>query len=104
MAIKLYKTINPGTLSTVVKGTRIVFSGMMHMPGMYSTDNTALQQAIEADPDYGKAFMLAFSSGEPEAAVTPHPVEAPKPEAEKPKPAGRPKVAKSSGQQEQPAV
>jgi hypothetical protein len=110
MVMKVYKLTKPGNLSTIIKDVRISFDGMMHTPGTYSTSNEELQKAIEGSPNYGKVFMLAFSSGEPEPAVTPPPVETPEPEtepepaAEKPKPVGRPKGAKSSGQQEQPAV
>jgi hypothetical protein len=64
MAVKVYKTINPGNLSTVVKGVRISFkAGAMHLPGVYSTDNAELQKAIEAEPQYGQVFKLAFSGG-----------------------------------------
>jgi hypothetical protein len=101
MAVKVYKTIQPGNISTVVKGVRILFSGMLHMPGMYSTGNAELQKAIESSPQYGKSFVLAYSSGsEPEAV--PKTEVAPKAETEvmpeeapKPKPAGRPKTVKN---------
>jgi hypothetical protein len=89
MAVKVYKTINPGNLSTVVNGVRITFSGTMNEPGVYSTSDGELQKAIEADPNYGLAFALAYSevADEPEAGA---PVDD-EPEAAAPKKAGRPK-------------
>jgi hypothetical protein len=95
MAVKVYKTIQPGNISTVVKGVRILFSGMLHMPGTYSTNNVELQKAIESSPQYGKAFVLAYSSGsEPEVASVPEAEVTPEAETPKPKPAGRPKGSK----------
>jgi hypothetical protein len=89
----------PGNLSTIVKGVRISFNGMMHTPGTYSTNNAELQKAIEGSPQYGKDFVLAYSSGEsaPNGERLTENVEretengATTPVVEKPKPAGRPK-------------
>lgn len=90
MAVKVYKTVNPGNLSTVVKGVRLSFrAGTMHTPGVYSTDNVELQKAIEADPEYGQLFKLVFSGDEPADNVK---ADVP----EKPKAAGRPKKAESA--------
>jgi hypothetical protein len=92
MVMKVYKMTKPGNLSTIVKGVRISFNGMMHTPGTYSTNNAELQKAIESSPQYGKDFVLAYSSGE-SAPNGERETEngATTPVVEKPKPAGRPK-------------
>lgn len=102
MAMKVYKMTKPGNLSTVVKGgVRISFDGMMHMQGTYSTDNAELQKAIEGSPQYGKEFVLAYSSvvSAPTAAEAVAPAEAvARPDdaapVEKPNTKGRPKGSK----------
>jgi hypothetical protein len=83
MAVKIYKTINPGNLSVMVKGIRILFNAStMHSPGIYSTGDEDFQRAIEADPCYGKEFKLAYSSSEDKPKAAGRPKGSAKPKAE----------------------
>jgi hypothetical protein len=104
MAVKIYKTISPGNLSTVVKGVRISFNAStMHTPGVYSTSNKELQAAIEADPYYGKEFKLVYSSVEdkPEAPAAEEAPAAPKaPGRPKGRAKAEPEVPEPSGNEQ----
>ena len=59
--IKTYETLH-GNLNTIVrmgaKKVRIRFVARDNVHGYYTTSNTALQEAIEQDTDYGRLFDL----------------------------------------------